>query len=732
MPHLLKKLELNGFKSFAQKTVLDFPEGITAIVGPNGSGKSNVIDAIRWLLGEREAKNLRGARSEDLIFAGTAKRPRLGQASASLHFDNGSGYFPVDFSEIIITRQASRDGNNQYFINKSEVRLKDIIDFFAQARLGSRGLVVVTQGNSDMFIQASPTQRREMVEEMLGLREYQLKKNEAEKRLKNTQINLDKVGALTEEILPHLRSLKRQTGRWEKRAALEQELHDLENKFFGSAWQDIQGKKKILESELAEHQKQLSRFFKEKESAEIKLAKVEASQPEERKELQEIKEKTRKLLEERNALQKEIGRLEAQLEYSPVAEKREATPEARELLELIKKIRIKLEVGLDAPEKLERVVGEILEEVENFLASGKNTQGKPAPVVQNQETRNRFEKIKKDIGLLEEGLKELADREKHLEKNQESFYQAFKMAVAEVEAAKDKLEKWHNAEQQKKFELERISLHLGEWSRQIEQSGRRQEEFHQLESFAPLGGEERGQIEHRIFRSRGDLASIGEVDETLLKEARETEERYEFLKKESEDLEKARINLRALISELNEKIKTEFGSALVKINEEFEKFFAVMFGGGQAKLKLEKPRPRQISPDMEYPVAPEKHMPDEVKVEEDEEVEAGLEIDLKLPRKRINSLDVLSGGERSLVGIAALFALISVSPPPFLVLDEVDAPLDERNTRRFAEMLKEFSKHSQFILVTHNRATMEAANLLYGVTMNEDGTSKVLSLSIEA
>ncbi len=124
-------------------------------------------------------------------------------------------------------------------------------------------------------------------------------------------------------------------------------------------------------------------------------------------------------------------------------------------------------------------------------------------------------------------------------------------------------------------------------------------------------------------------------------------------------------------------------------------------------------------------------MPDEVKVEEDEEVEAGLEIDLKLPRKRINSLDVLSGGERSLVGIAALFALISVSPPPFLVLDEVDAPLDERNTRRFAEMLKEFSRHSQFILVTHNRATMEAANLLYGVTMNEDGTSKILSLSIE-
>ncbi len=731
MPHLLKKLELNGFKSFAQRTVLDFPEGITGIVGPNGSGKSNVIDAIRWLLGEREAKNLRGAKSEDLIFAGTAKRPRMGQASASLHFDNSSGFFPVDFSEIIITRQASRDGNNQYFINKSEVRLKDIIDFFAQARLGSRGLVVVTQGNSDMFIQANPTQRREMVEEMLGLREYQLKKGEAERRLKNTQINLDKVSALTEEILPHLRSLKRQTGRWEKRAVLEQELRDLENRFFGSAWQDIESRKKALESELAEHHKQLSHLSKEKESAELRLAKVESNQPEERKELQEIKEKTRKLLDERNALQKEIGRLEAQLEYSPAAPQNQATPEARELLEFVKKMRTKLEVALDDPEKLERVVGEILEEVEDFLASGRNIQSKIAPPAQNQEIKNRFEKIKKDLALLDSSLKDLSEREKHLEKNQESFYQAFKMAVAELESAKDKLERWHNAEQQKKFELERLSLHMEEWSRQVEQSGRREEEFHKLESLMSLGGEEKGQIEHRIFRLRGDLASIGEIDEALLKEARETEERYEFLKRESDDLEKARIDLRALISELNEKIKTEFGSALVKINEEFEKFFGVMFGGGQAKLKLEKPKSRQAVSEIEGSISAEARVPDEVKVEEDEEVEAGLEIDLKLPRKRINSLDVLSGGERSLVGIAALFALISVSPPPFLVLDEVDAPLDERNTRRFAEMLKEFSKHSQFILVTHNRATMEAANLLYGVTMNEDGTSKILSLSIE-
>ena len=158
MPHFLKRLELNGFKSFAGKTVLEFPSGITAIVGPNGSGKSNVVDAVRWLLGERDAKNLRGAKIDDLIFAGTAKRPRLGMATASLHFENKNNFFPVDFAEVSVVRQISRDGQSKYFLNKSEVLLRDLVDFLAKARLGSRGMVVVTPGNSDLFNFATPTE----------------------------------------------------------------------------------------------------------------------------------------------------------------------------------------------------------------------------------------------------------------------------------------------------------------------------------------------------------------------------------------------------------------------------------------------------------------------------------------------------------------------------------------------------------------------------------------------
>ena len=187
--------------------------------------------------------------------------------------------------------------------------------------------------------------------------------------------------------------------------------------------------------------------------------------------------------------------------------------------------------------------------------------------------------------------------------------------------------------------------------------------------------------------------------------------------------------------ELNEKIKTEFDKSLSKINEEFAKFFALMFDGGSAKLKVLKPKvERGAEDDEDEDGEGEGGAREEGEPTEDDilqEKNGGVDIEIKLARKKTTSLDMLSGGERSLVGIAALFAMVSVSPPPFLVLDEIDAPLDERNARRFGTMLKDFSRHTQFVVVTHNRATMEAADILYGVTLAEDGSSKILSLKLE-
>ncbi|MBI5220563.1 MAG: AAA family ATPase [Candidatus Liptonbacteria bacterium] len=735
MPHLLKRLELNGFKSFAAKTVLEFPTGITAIVGPNGSGKSNIVDAIRWLMGERDAKNLRGAKGEDLIFGGTPQKPRLGQAQASLHFENHNGFFPIDTTEVEISRVINRDGVSKYYINHSEVLLRELIDFFARARLGARGLVVVTQGNSDLFVQASSRERREMIEEVLGLREYQLKKSDAERKLKNSRVNLDQARALTEEILPHLRSLRRQTGRWERREVMQAELQELENRLFGGQLRELEIRKLSVTEQMAKHDARKPELAKKRQTAEAQLAAVEARAPEERKELQQIQAHTRRLFEERSRLQKEIGRLETQIEIS----KRTESPSDNALSlataeQLLRKVQQELERALALePNHLRETITELLSEVRAVFGSRqKQVETGKADMTLHRD----LEAISGELAKLDQDLNGLRERSTALEQSQEAFHRDFKTAVTELEATKDALEAWESERNRIQLETERVMLHLEELERQIIQAGREVEEFRHIGPFETAASESTQVVESRIFRLRGELASIGEVDETVQKEAKETEERYRFLSQQISDLEAADTDLQVLIKDLREKILHEFHNALGRINHEFAHFFEIMFGGGTARLEIVR---REIGGNAAN--AAESDASDgsqeagakrsDTSPAAEPEYEEGLDIIVKLPKRRISSLEMLSGGERSLVGIAALFALVSISPPPFLVLDEIDAPLDESNARRFAEMLKDFSKHTQFILVTHNRVTMESAEVLYGVTLAEDGTSKILSLKLE-
>ena len=746
--HFLKRLELNGFKSFAGKTVLEFPAGIVAVVGPNGSGKSNIVDAVRWLLGERDAKNLRGARVEDLIFAGTQKRARVGMAQASLYFENKNKFFPVDFEEVVVSRQITRDGQSKYYLNKSEILLRDLIDFFAKARLGSRGLVVIGQGDSDLFIRSSPLERRGMIEEMLGLREFQIKKSDAERRLKNSKINLDKVTALIEEIEPHLRSLKRQTGRWERRGALTEELRSLEDQFFGSQLHELRVKGEQVDGRIAAHATACEVLEKEKRAAEMRQAAIEESQPEERKRLAKIKEEVTALMDSRSKLQKDVGRIEAQIE---MAKRSVATGahgdasdrSAEDLIDVLEKIKAELESVLnEEPLAVQAAIETVLEEI--TFALEEKDEPRPVKAVaatahMSDSLRREFEEAAKDLSDLEKNIAALRAQEKALESGQEDFYKTFKGAVADVQAAQGKFDAWEKVNRELLLEKERLDLRRDEVLRQVDQAGRRAEEFRDESSLADAVASGTNSfagnfndIEHRIFRLRGDLASIGEVDQALMKEAEDTAVRHAFLVKESEDLNKAVADLTALMHELNEKIKSEFDKSLSKINDEFTKFFALMFDGGSAKLKVLRPKGERAADDEDGEEGGDvKEMIEQTEDELYQEKNGGVDIEVKLPRKKTTSLDMLSGGERSLVGIAAVFALVSVSPPPFLVLDEIDAPLDERNARRFGAMLKDFSKRTQFIVVTHNRATMEAADILYGVTLAEDGSSKVVSLKLE-
>ena len=720
----MKSLELNGFKSFASKTLLEFPAGLTAVVGPNGAGKSNLIDAIRWLLGEREAKNLRSAKAEDLIFNGTPKKPRMSLAQAGLHFDNNSGFFPVDFKEVSIIRRVGRDGVSQYFLNKAEVRLKDVIDFFSRSRLGTKGLSIINQGDSDLFVKASPEERRIMIEEILGLREYQIKKIEAERKLKNTSFNLEKVRAMIGEVAPRLRMLKRQTNKWLKRLDLQKELEELENNYFSYKLNEIETSQSKINPILKSLEAQIDEQEKELKILESEIKKIESQPKEEYQEIKKIKNQQSKLLLERSQIQKELGRLEAKLEFLGSPQKAQGLVfKNEELLGLINETRDLLEkclVQLNF-ENLKEIVKTLIKKIDDFLSPDENNVLKPQELTDLEELKNNLETT---FNNLEKELRKLEEQETKFTTGLEKFNKKFQEAFESVEAKRKELRNLEEEKNKVLFEKEKLNLKLQDLENQLRQIGRKLEEFQSMEVQLPYTEVELPEIEKRMLKLRAELAAIGEIDESLVREAQEVENHYDFLTSQSKDLDKAIIDLKNLIKELNEKIHFEFNSSLKLINEEFNKFFRLMFGGGNAKLKVTSLK-LKVSVNNDTITRDSNEEPNN---SGNDEISTGVDIDLSLPKKKISTLEMLSGGERSLVSIAALFALISISPPPFLVLDEIDAALDENNSKRFANLVKEFSKKTQFIIVTHNRAVMEAADVLYGITMGEEGTSKVLSL----
>lgn len=712
MATTLKRLELSGFKSFANKTVLDFPSRVTAVVGPNGSGKSNIMDAFRWVLGEREAKQLRGEKLENLIFAGTPKKPAAALARVALYFDNRRRNFPVDTEEAVLARRVDRSGVSQFFWNDQEVRLRDLVPALAKSRLGSRGLMMIGQGESDIFVRTSPQERRMFVEEILGLREYRLKKNQTERQLEQSRVNLEKAKAMAAELMPHLRLLRRQKNRWEKRSQLEVELRELENNFFSSRFWEIQKNIEAVEKSGAGVEKELAEISREVAKLEGNLAKL-GTPAESRDELNRLRKEVRTLLEERSLLFQELARLEARMEVA----KGEPAVEPAKVLKTLIDLKKGLEELLNWEDihKIKSGLAAWLEKIKNVLApAGGEKDSRPASEQQNN--------LRRSIAAIEEKLTVFNKEEEEILTKQEEANKNFRELIETIEAKKQKRRDVEYRREKNNFEREKLELQMKELEHQFHTLGRNIAELKDLKPGSAGENknetEDREVVERRILRLRGELAAIGEIDPSLAKEAEEAEQRYQFLEIEIKDLEKASADLKIMIKDLEAKIHGDFQKAFHAINEEFNKFFRLMFGGGRAHLKLLTPKVKE-------------EIPEPAEEKEDKETLAGVEVELNVPKKKIKSLEMLSGGEKSLVSLAALFALISVSPPPFLVLDEIDATLDEANAQRFAQLVKEFSHQTQFIIITHNRATMEAAEVLYGITMGDDGVSKVLSLKLE-
>ncbi len=717
----LKRLELHGFKSFAGKIALDFTARVTGIVGPNGSGKSNVIDALKWVLGEREAKQLRGDVLENLIFAGTPKRSAVGLAKVTLYFDNAHGQFPFDAPEVALQRRVDRSGTSEFFINDEEVKLRDLASMLARAKLGTRGLTMIGQGQSDMFVKSSPEERRLMIEEVLGLKEFRIKKNQAERRLVTSEINMDKTRAMLEELLPHLRFLRRQKHRWDKRSEVERELNELENTYYAFQYHKLLHAFEMQGNPPEELEKVKNEKEKEVQDLEGHMQEMEQKISAQEK-MHAIRDELSKLNTQQLTLERSLARIEVRIEFES-KEKNIPSKTSEELSGVIKSTSKDIEHALllNDIEEIKIVLRKVLSVFSSVFKDGEVKE-------KTENLEDEKNKIKTELAKINEEIIKLQKSEDALSHEREEANKQFRKQVEILELKKNEIRKLEQQMQTQFFEKEKINIRMGEIEREWHTLGREISELRLL----PVPTEtaiQTEEMERRMFKLRGELAAIGEIDQNLVSEADESEKRYEFLSAELGDLEHAITDLRKLIKDLDGKIIEDFKIAFKQINEEFNTYFRLMFGGGKARMFIEKKKKIE-SQDGEQKVEGEETIA--VSKEEGEsDSTSGVEIELNLPKKKITNLDMLSGGEKSLVSVAALFALIAVSPPPFLVLDEVDAPLDESNARRFADLVQNFSKKTQFIIVTHNRATMEAADVLYGVTMADDGVSKVLSLKFE-
>ncbi|MCI0532914.1 AAA family ATPase, partial [bacterium] len=310
---ILKRLELSGFKSFAKKSVLEFATPITGIVGPNGSGKSNIVEAFRFVLGEQSVKSMRGKRTDDLIFNGSKSTGRLNRARVAVVFDNKKRVFNADFDEISIAREIHRDSSNLYFINDTRVRLKDIVELLSAAHIGTSAHHIIAQGEADRILAARSTERKEMIEDALGLRIYHFKIAESERKLVKTQENMAQVRAIREELAPRLNFLKKQMKKLERAHDLKKELAALCQEYFAIENAFIRGEKERIDIERRKIEDERARL--DREIAELKKG-IEAGGERERNgELVELSQELSRVRREKEELSREMGRLEGIIQY---------------------------------------------------------------------------------------------------------------------------------------------------------------------------------------------------------------------------------------------------------------------------------------------------------------------------------------------------------------------------------------------------------------------------------
>ena len=867
----LEKLQIQGFKSFAQKNELVFPgmldktlRGLTAVVGPNGSGKSNVADSIRWALGEQSMKTLRGKKAEDIIFSGSDKKGKLSMAEVSLYLNNEDRQAPIDYSQIVITRRLYRNGESEYILNNNRVRLSDIQMLLAKSKFGQKTYSVIGQGTVEGFLNSSMAERKEFFDEATGVKQYQIKRDDALNKLKSSHENLGQAQMLVIEIEPRLKSLTRQVNKLQKRGELEIELRSKQLVYYGQLWQDNHQSFSRLNNEFLELEKIKIDKDKKLEALNKRLEQLEIeSQSEDESSF--LQDKLGVLERNRSELHSQLTRLETQLEMKLeasgkldvsflITRKEQIAKDIESISEeiitqeaRIKTLQIKqqelgaarsqidLEIDKlndeireitdksddeDIPvAKLEHILNqvrslspeakitqfkELLQEVEKelieLIKGGSKGNGgtkqisgihdrirhlareKEKVLIQVSENNLRLSARTERLKLLREKKESLSKESivieakveqhtkgldyKELNKRQGEIKIGIKNKDEEINELKNKLDDIkakNEVERAKLFALQReistLQNDLNEVNNKLNNikvdSTRFETKLEGLEieireelgglrevkEYNPDEAVEMEKIRSELQALKRQLELIGGIDPAVEQEYNETKERFDFLSGQISDFSQAVDSLSKIIKELDVTIKKQFDKEFKVIASKFEEYFQILFSGGKARLvkvmdEVKDANSKEVEKGEEESL--DKNMPDMADIKKIKFLQkhnatglAGIEIQATPPGKKIQSISMLSGGERALTAIALISAIISANPSPFVVLDEVDAALDEANSERLAKILDDLSHKTQFIVITHNRASMRRASILYGVTMGDDGVSKLLSVKLE-
>ena len=721
----LKHIKLSGFKSFVDPTKISFPTNMVGVVGPNGCGKSNVIDAVRWVLGELSAKNLRGESMVDVIFNGSEKRKASGQCSIELLFDNSSakiGGEYASFNEVSIKRIMTRDAQSNYFINNTKCRRKDVQDIFLGTGLGPSSYAIIEQGMVSKLVSAKPDELRTHIEEAAGVSKYRERRKETESRIKRTKENLSRVKDIRDEIARLIRRLENQAKAADKYNLLKKDKAKLEldkailfsieaknsrdslQKNLDAHNRDLKIKNaecETIQSQIDQYRTENDSILSEYETAQKNFYAVGAEIAKREANLQNInKSESETKYSLQKAKQNYEKARESEKNFDELSPSEKAMHILNDVIDIIEKYGINNDSIKEKAQELKKLLVDILN-----IATAQSKSLTEEYLSRQNELEVQIEEAESLKGSIEEEMEEFVNksskaesvlidlRQKQSKFNEELRDLENKKSIADLDS-RSISEKITDV----RVELKTHEINLENSNKKIKEAGIEIESI----DFSVYEGTTFEEIEDKLIDVEAKIIKLGAINLAAPEEIAEESARKEELDEQYADLTEALDKLTAAIKKIDDETKTIFKDSFNAVNTRLKEMFPKLFGGGMAELTLN----------------------------DDDALNAGVILMARPPGKKNSSISQLSGGEKALTALALVFAIFELNPAPFCLLDEVDAPLDDLNTLRFINMVEEMSKSVQFIFITHNKVSMERSDYLMGVTMQEAGVSRMVSVDV--